>query len=116
MAKKLTIKSDDTLNQVLSKLTPSWVDCFPKATIEKGQVAKSSSRNFMFGNIMNAKFIKLLVVDSTGRVDHHIAAAVIFRKCDEITDVFGTTEKRTQPVEPKGDTTMWRCAILKCVE
>ena len=59
MAKKLTIKSDEILNQVLSKLTPSWVDVFPKATIEKAQVAKSSSRNYMFGNIMNAKFIKL---------------------------------------------------------
>ena len=59
MAKKLTIKSDDTLNQVLSKLAPSWDQVFPKATIEKAQVAKSSSRNYMFGNIMNAKFIKL---------------------------------------------------------
>ena len=59
MAKKLTIKSEDTLNQVLSKLTPSWDQVFPKATIEKGQVAKSSSRNYMFGNIMNNKFIKL---------------------------------------------------------
>ena len=59
MAKKLTIKSDDTLNQVLSKLTPSWADCFPKATVEKAQIPKSSSRNYMFGNIMNNKFIKL---------------------------------------------------------
>ena len=59
MAKKLTIKSDDTLNAVLNKLTPSWDQVFPKATVEKGQVPKSSSRNYMFGNIMNAKFIKL---------------------------------------------------------
>lgn len=56
---KLKIKSDDTLNAVLNKLTPSWVDVFPKATVEKAQTPKSSSRNFMFGNIMNAKFIKL---------------------------------------------------------
>ena len=59
MAKKLTIKSDDTLNQVLSKLAKSWDGVFPKSTVEKGQVAKSSSRNYMFGNIMNNKFIKL---------------------------------------------------------
>ena len=59
MAKKLTIKSDETLSTVLRKLTPSWEGVFPKATVEKGQVAKSSSRNYMFGNIMNAKFIKL---------------------------------------------------------
>ncbi len=55
---KLKIK-EETLNQVLSKLTPSWDQVFPKATIEKAQVVKSSSRNYMFGNIMNNKFIKL---------------------------------------------------------
>ena len=59
MAKKLTIKSDDTLSTVLGKLTPSWDQVFPKATIEKAQTPKSSSRNYMFGNIMNNKFIKL---------------------------------------------------------
>ena len=59
MAKKLTIKDNEVLNTILNKLTPSWDQVFPKATIEKGQVPKSSSRNFMFGNIMNAKFIKL---------------------------------------------------------
>ena len=59
MAKKLTIKDNETLSIVLGKLTPSWDQVFPKATIEKAQVAKSSSRNYMFGNIMNAKFIKL---------------------------------------------------------
>ena len=59
MAKKLTIKDNEVLNTVLGKLTPSWEGVFPKATIEKAQVAKSSSRNYMFGNIMNNKFIKL---------------------------------------------------------
>lgn len=59
MAKKLTIKSDDILNEVLNKLTPSWKDSFDKATIEKAQTAKSKSRNYMFGVIMNEKFIKL---------------------------------------------------------
>ena len=59
MAKKLTIKDNEVLNTVLSKLTPSWEGVFPKATVEKGQVPKSSSRNYMFGNIMNNKFIKL---------------------------------------------------------
>lgn len=59
MAKKLTIKSDDVLNEVLNKLTPAWKDSFDKATIEKAQTAKSKSRNYMFGVIMNEKFIKL---------------------------------------------------------
>lgn len=56
---KLTIKSDKTLNSILDKLTPSWKGCFDEATIEKAQVAKSSARNFMFGVLMNEKFIKL---------------------------------------------------------
>ena len=59
MAKLLTIKSNDTLNEVLNKLVPSWKDCFNQETIEKAQVAKSQSRNYMFGTIINAKFIKL---------------------------------------------------------
>ena len=59
MAKKLTIKDNETLSIVLNKLTPSWDQVFPKATVEKAQTPKSSSRNYMFGNIMNNKFIKL---------------------------------------------------------
>lgn len=59
MAKKLRIERTDVLNLTLSKLTPSWKDCFPKETIEKAQEAKSSSRNYMFGVLMNEKFIKL---------------------------------------------------------
>ena len=56
---KLTIKNQDQLNVVLAILAPSWVGCFPKETLEKAQVAKSSSRNYMFGVLMNEKFIKL---------------------------------------------------------
>ena len=56
---KLTIKDKDQLNEVLTKLAPSWKGCFPQATVEQAQVLKSSSRNYMFGVIMNRKFIKL---------------------------------------------------------
>lgn len=59
MAKKLTIKSNEVLNEVLNKLVPSWKESFDRVTVEKAQVAKSSSRNYMFGVIMNEKFIKL---------------------------------------------------------
>lgn len=58
MAKLLTIKESQT-NEILAKLVPSWKDCFNQDTIEKAQVAKSQSRNYMFGTIINAKFIKL---------------------------------------------------------
>lgn len=56
---KLTIKSKDQLNEILNRLTPSWEGCFPNDTIQKAQVPKSGSRNYMFGNIINRKFIKL---------------------------------------------------------
>lgn len=56
---KLTIKSQDQLNEILGKLAPSWKGCFSPSTIEQAQVSKSSSRNYMFGVIINKKFIKL---------------------------------------------------------
>ena len=56
---KLTIKSPEQLNEVLTKLAPSWKGCFSQATVEQAQTAGSSSRNYMFGVIMNRKFIKL---------------------------------------------------------
>lgn len=55
---KLTIKTNKTLNEVLNKLTPSWEGCFPKSTIEKAQ-ERGQSRNYVFGKIINAKFIRL---------------------------------------------------------
>ena len=56
---KLTIKSQDQLNEILGKLAPSWKGCFSPSTIEQAQVSKSSSRKYMFGVIINKKFIKL---------------------------------------------------------
>ena len=56
---KLTIKSQDQLNEILGKLAPSWKGCFSPSTVEQAQIPKSSSRNYMFGVIMNKKFIKL---------------------------------------------------------
>lgn len=56
---KLTIKSPEQTNEILNKLAPSWKGCFSPSTIEQAQVSKSSSRNYMFGVIINKKFIKL---------------------------------------------------------
>lgn len=58
MAKLLTIK-ESLMNEVLNKLVPSWVGCFDEGTVNKAQVTKSASRNYMFGTILNTKFIKL---------------------------------------------------------
>ena len=80
MAKKLTIKDNEVLNTVLGKLTPSWEGVFPKATVEKGQVPKSSSRNFMFGNIMNAKFIKLSKASGEFKAGDVVSIADIYDK------------------------------------
>lgn len=56
---KLKISSEDKLNIILNKLVPAWKDCFSKETIEQAQTAKSQSRNYMFGVLMNERFIKL---------------------------------------------------------
>lgn len=77
---KLKIKSEETLNQVLNKLTPSWVDCFPKATVEKAQEPKSSSRNYMFGNIMNNKFIKLSKASAGFKAGDIVSIADIYEE------------------------------------
>ena len=55
---KLTLK-DSQINEVLNKLTPSWVGCVDADTLAKAQVPQSSTRNWLFGTIINAKFIKL---------------------------------------------------------
>lgn len=78
MAKKLTIKSDEVLNEVLSKLTPSWKESFDKATLEKAQVAKSSSRNYMFGILMNEKFIKLSKACASFKVGDIVSISDIY--------------------------------------
>ena len=78
MAKKLEIKNNEVLNTVLNKLTPAWVGVFPQTTIEKGQTAKSSSRNFMFGNIMNNKFIKLSKACAGFKADDVVSISDIY--------------------------------------
>ena len=88
MAKKLTIKDNEVLNTVLGKLTPSWVDVFPKATVEKAQVAKSSSRNYMFGNIMNAKFIKLSKPSAGFKAGDIVSIADIYEE-DSASNIAG---------------------------
>lgn len=56
---KLNLSNPNKINEVLNKLAPAWRGCFPQQTVENAQVPKSSARNYMFGNIMNRKFIKL---------------------------------------------------------
>ena len=88
MAKKLTIKSDEVLNEVLSKLTPSWKESFDKATIEKAQTAKSKSRNYMFGVIMNEKFIKLTKTVAGFKVGDIVSISDIYDE-DSASNVVG---------------------------
>ena len=55
---KLTLKQNQ-ISEVLNKLTPSWADCVDQDTLQKAQVSQSSARKWLFGTIINAKFIKL---------------------------------------------------------
>lgn len=77
---KLTIKNKDKdkLNEVLTKLAPSWKGCFPQATIEQAQVPKSSTRNYMFGVIINKKFIKLSKACNGFKVGEVVALCDIY--------------------------------------
>ena len=75
---KLTIKNQDQLNEVLNKLAPSWKGCFSPTTIEQAQVSKSSSRNYMFGVIINKKFIKLSKACNGFKVDAVVALCDIY--------------------------------------
>lgn len=75
---KLVIKNADQLNEVISKLAPSWKGCFSPATIEQAQTAKSSSRNYMFGVIMNKKFIKLTKASSGFKAGTVVALSDIY--------------------------------------
>ena len=40
----------------------------------------------------SAEFIELLLIDGAWSINHHIASAVVFRECDEVTDAFCTTK------------------------
>ena len=51
--------TDKTLNNIVTKLTPSWEGCISDKTIQDAQVSKSQARNWLFGTIINKKFIKL---------------------------------------------------------
>ena len=55
---KLNLK-ESQINEVLAKLTPSWEGCVNPEDLEKAQEAKSGTRNWLFGTIINAKFIRL---------------------------------------------------------
>ena len=55
---KLNLK-EEQINTVLNKLVPSWTGCIREDDLEKAQVPKSSTRNWLFGTIINSKFIRL---------------------------------------------------------
>ena len=55
---KLNLK-ESQINTVLNKLVPSWAGCIREDDLEKAQIPKSSTRKWLFGTIINQKFIKL---------------------------------------------------------
>lgn len=75
---KLTIKNKEQLNEVLTKLAPSWKGCFTQTQIDQAQVAGSGTRNYMFGVIMNRKFIKLSKVCNGHKVGEVVSLTDIY--------------------------------------
>ena len=55
---KLNLK-ESQINEVLNKLVPSWEGCVNPDDLAKAQTPKSSTRNWLFGTVINQKFIKL---------------------------------------------------------
>ena len=80
MAKLLQIKTQDTLNEVLNKLTPSWVDCFSEEYIKKAQVKGSKEMKDVFGIILNSKFIKLSKACAGFKVGTIVSIADIYEQ------------------------------------
>ena len=68
---KLNLK-ETQINEVLNKLTPSWEGCIDMDTIQKAQVSRSATRNWLFGTIINRKFIKL-----NKMVNNHKAGTIV---------------------------------------
>lgn len=56
---KLKISTEKAMSTILDKVVPCWKESFNKTTIEKAQESGSQSRKYMFGVLMNEKFIKL---------------------------------------------------------
>lgn len=76
---KLNLK-ETQLNIVLNKLVPSWEGCVDADTLAKAQIAKHKTRDWLFGTIINAKFIKL-----NKTVDGHKAGSIV-----SISDIYNT--------------------------
>lgn len=60
-----------------------------------------------------SKLFQLLFRNCRRCINHHIAACIIFREGNEIADGVGATKKRTQAIEAKGDTSVWRRSKFK---
>ncbi len=85
---KLTIKTEATLNKVLNKLTPSWIGCVNNDTLVKAQVTKSSTRNWLFGTIINKKFIKLTKASAGFKVGDLVSISELYEQ-DSANNVVG---------------------------
>jgi hypothetical protein len=75
--KKLTL-TETQVSEVLNKLTPSWVGCINAVDLERAQVAKSQTRNWLFGTIINQKFIKLNKNFATFKAGELVSIADIY--------------------------------------
>ena len=71
---------------------------------------------FTFCCRVEEEFVHLLLVDVRRRINHHVAALVILRECDVVTDCLLTTEERTYAVKSECKTTVRRSTELECID
>ena len=77
MAKLLTL-TDKQINEVLTKLTPHWIGTLEPENLDKAQEAKSATRNWFFGMVINTKFIELNKASAGFKVGDIVSIADIF--------------------------------------
>lgn len=77
---KLKISTDKAMNTILDKVVPCWKECFNKSTIEKAQEAGSQSRKYMFGVLMNEKFIKLNKASAGFKKDDIVSISDLYQE------------------------------------
>ena len=62
------------------------------------------------------KFVELRLVNSRWRIDHHIAALIVLRECDVVTDRIAAAEQCAYTVKAECETSVRRSTELEGID
>src|SRR5581483_1765940 len=71
--------------------------------------ALNARRSTLLRGALDVDFAELLEIDLDGRVRHQVAATIVFRKRDYVTDRISAGDQHHEPIEPECDAAVWRC-------